>query len=120
MKNIGVYSVLVIFMAAGCVSRKAANAKAQAAFLAGRQAALAQQAQGPVVQVVGDVKTHVIPWTEDLTLINALIAAEYQGVGDPSQITVVRDGQPTVVSPRQLLRGEDMALQAGDRIEIRP
>jgi hypothetical protein len=120
MKKIGVYLLLTLFVTAGCVSQKTANARAQAAFVAGRQAALAQQAQGPVIQVVGDVKTHVVPWTDGSTLVNALIAAEYQGVGDPTSITVIRDNQSTVVTPQQLLRGDDMVLQADDRIEIRP
>jgi hypothetical protein len=77
--------------------------------------------QGPTVWVVGGVKNQLIPWTQDLTLVRALIAAEYQGPGDPGQITVIRNGQPPIiVSAQQLLSGQDMPLAAGDRIEVRP
>jgi hypothetical protein len=82
---------------------------------------MAAQAQSSSVWVVGNVKTPNIPWTADLTLSQALIAAEYQGQGDPGQITVFRSGQPPIrVTANELLQGQDMPLEAGDRIDIRP
>jgi hypothetical protein len=116
--------LLVASTSTGCVTKAHADAQARAAYQAGRRAALAEQAnQGPVVQVVGDVENHVIPWTEDLTLIQALVAADYQGVGDPSSIAIIRNGEQIPVNPELLLhrqRDQDMPLEAGDRIEIRP
>ena len=70
---------------------------------------------------MGNVKTPVIPWTDDLTLVKALILADYQGRGDPGQIVVIRKGQPSIyVSAEQLFNGYDLPLEAGDRIQIRP
>jgi hypothetical protein len=117
----GFVTAVLLAVTTGCTTSASANARARAAYLAGRQSGLAVAAQGPIVQVVGDVQNHVIPWTEDLTLIQALVAAEYKGLGDPSQISVIRDNQQIDVNTQALLRGkQDMPLEAGDRINIRP
>ena len=76
--------------------------------------------QIPLVSISGFVKYPSIPWTPDLTLARALATANYQGAGDPSQIVVWRNGESVVVDASRLLRGEDMPLQPGDRIDIRP
>jgi hypothetical protein len=120
MKKRIVCALLALVIVAGCTTKSKSKAQAQAAFLAGRQQAMATQFQGPSVQVVGDVKTHVIPWTDGLTLAKALVAAEYQGPGDPGSINVIRNGAPISVSPKVLLEGQDMPLEAGDRVEIHP
>ena len=78
------------------------------------------KAQGPAVIITGNVAYHTIPWTEDLTLAYALIAAEYKGAGDPGGITVVRNGETINVDVNALLHGKDMPLEASDRISIRP
>lgn len=106
----------------GCETKSKAKAEARAAFIAGQQQAQAAMlSQEPSVWVAGNVKTPMIPWTKDLTLVKAILTAQYQGVGDPGQISVRRGRQPPIiVDPRKLLQGEDMPLQAGDRIEIRP
>ncbi len=112
---------MMIFLSlTGCVTKSKANAQARASFLAGRQQAMTTQMQGPLVQFVGDVKNHVVSWNEGLTLIHALLAAEYLGPGDPSQISLVREGQSTTINLQLLLRGQDVDLLPGDRIEIRP
>ena len=105
--------------ASGCTTSSKAKAQARAAFLAGQQQALAQQQRGPVVNILGQVKNRTIPWTEELTLAKALVAAEYQGFLDPRVITVVRNGQRFQVNVKQLLKGrEDPPLEPGDTIEI--
>ena len=35
------------------------------------------QGQGPCVTVNGEVRNHVVPWTEGMTLAKALVAADY-------------------------------------------
>jgi len=70
--------------------------------------------------MAGNVRNPIIPWTADLTLAKALAATEYLGSGDPSQITVLRNRRPYNFSSKQLLQGQDMPLEAGDRVEIRP
>jgi hypothetical protein len=116
-----VFCLLLPVLAAGCESKSRAKAEARAAYFAGQQQGMAMQAGADSVWIVGDVKTPVIPWTDDLTLAKAIIAAEYQGLGDPSQIVLRRSGRPPYfVSPRQLLSGYDLPLKPGDHIEVRP
>ena len=121
MKTVTVGYFLLPLLVAGCVSKSECDAKVKAAYLAGQQQGMAMQANASSVWVVGNVKTPVIPWTVDLTLAKALIVAEYQGAGDPAQITILRKGRPSqIVTAKQLLSGYDVPLQIGDRIEIRP
>jgi hypothetical protein len=120
MKKFIASFLLLPLLAAGCVSKADCDARAKAAFLAGQQHGMAMQANASSVWLVGNVKTPVIPWTVDLTLAKALIAAEYQGANDPTQFTILRNGRPPqIVTAKQLLSGFDVPLQIGDRIEIR-
>ena len=76
--------------------------------------------QGPSVFLRGEFKTGTVPWTEGLTLAQALAAAEYTGWLTPREIVITRQGQPTSVDPNQLLRGFDNPmLEAGDIVEAR-
>jgi len=122
MKVFVIGPLLLAALVSGCVSKSTAKAQAQAAYLAGQRDGMMMAAsQGPSVWVIGNVKTTAIPWTQDLTLSKALVAAEYRGAKDPSEIIVQSKGQqPLHIHPQQLFQGEDMPLQAGDRIEIRP
>ena len=119
-KTVLFFYLSLVLVVSGCTTKSNANAQARAAFLMGQQQALAQQQQGPVVTVVGQVKNRTVPWTEDLTLTKALIAAEYQGFSDPRAITIIRNGQQYQVNVKQLLKGrEDPPLEPGDTIEVR-
>jgi hypothetical protein len=116
-----IFCLLLAVLAAGCESKSKARAEARAAYFAGQQQGMAMQAGTNSVWIVGDVRTPAIPWTDDLTLARAIVAAEYLGPGDPSQIVLRREGRPPyLVSPRQLLSGYDLPLKPGDRIEVRP
>ncbi len=121
MKTSIVGGLLLLVLVAGCVSKAKSDAKARAAFFAGQQQGMAEQAAANSVWVVGNVRTPIIPWSEDLTLAKALIAADYLGAGDPREIVLQRKGQPPrYVHVKQLLNGFDLPLVAGDRIEVRP
>jgi hypothetical protein len=113
---------LVAVALGGCVSKSKANAQARAAFMAGQQQAIArmQQAQGPSVTVNGEVRNHVVPWTEGLTLAQAVLAADYCGAKDPGQIIIVHNGIGTRVDPKELLSGVDVPLQPGDIVQLVP
>ena len=106
----------------GCVSAAKAKADAQAAYIAGQQEGLARGQQGAKlnVTVVGPVRNSIIPWSEGLTLANAIVAAEYFGKTDPKQIFIVRHGIVIPMDPRYLLNGKDVPLQAGDLVQIQP
>ena len=114
---------MIALAVSGCTTKAKSKAEARRAYIAGHQRAMAEEqakTQGPVVIITGNVAYHTIPWTEDLTLAQALIAAEYQGAGDPGGITIVRNGETINVDVNGLLHGKDMPLAAADRISIRP
>ena len=122
---VGVASVLLLLSAGvlcGCVSRSAARAQARAAYLAGQNAALRQQAepaQPPGVTVVGPVQNSDVPWVDGLTLTQAIATANYLGQHDPKEIMITREGETAKVAPKMLLAGRDIPLQPGDVITIR-
>lgn len=120
--NLGGLLFLAVALS-GCVSKATAQAQARAAFLAGQQQAMERmqqsQAMGPTVTCLGQVKNNLIPWTANLTLAKAILAAEYYGPTDPKEIVVVRGGQQMRVDPKQLLNGNDVPLEPHDVIELR-
>lgn len=121
MKMLAIFCTLLVLAATGCVSKSKADAQARAAYLAGKQQGMALKVNGPSVWFVGNVHQPIVPWTDGLTLARALLTANYLGQNDPSQITIYRPGQPPVnVDVKELLRGLDLPLEAGDRIDIRP
>ena len=109
--------------ASGCVSKATAQAQARAAFLAGQQQALERlqqtQNRGPSVTFIGEVRNTLVPWTAELTLAKAIVAAEYYGSIDPKEIVVTRDGQEMRIDPKRLLSGGDILLQPRDVVELR-
>ncbi|HOX58448.1 MAG TPA: hypothetical protein P5205_15635 [Candidatus Paceibacterota bacterium] len=113
-------SLLAATAAGGCVSRSKAKLQAREAFLAGQQEAIArmQQNQGPTVTIVGEVRNRVVPWTEGLTLTQALLAADYYGASDPAQVIIVRNGIGKRYDPRQVLEGLEIGLQPGDIVQL--
>lgn len=116
------FSAAVLFAAPGCVSRSAADARVKAAFLAGQQQGLQmarqQQIEGPSVTFVGSVRHTMVPWNPNLTLAQAIVAADYYGP-DPTSIMIVREGKGTLVDARKLMEGEDVPLFPRDLIEIK-
>ena len=119
-------AVLLAVVLAGCVSKSKANAQARAAYVAGQQDAMRRmqqaqvQSQGPSVTVNGDVRNHVVPWTEGMTLAKVLVAADYSGATDPAQILIVHSGVAIRVNPRDVLSGTDYPLQPGDIVQLIP
>lgn len=103
----------------GCVTKAKAREQARAAFLAGQQSAMIRMAQPqkPIVTFIGQVQTPTIPWSEGLTLAQGIVQARYTGK-DPKQIMIVRNGQAVPVDPKELLKGEDVPLVAGDLVQI--
>ena len=116
--------IMLLFALAlnGCTTKEAARREAdKKAFIATQQSAMAAQAnQEPAVWFRGDVRNQRVPWTEGLTLAEALVAAQYTGNWDPHRITLTRQGEIFVINPRRLLRGQDNPeLELGDLIEVR-
>lgn len=70
--------------------------------------------------VKGNVRYSVIPWTEDLNVAKAILAAEYLGTRDPSNIIIRRQGDRLFVSPNRLMQGiVNPWLEPGDILELR-
>jgi len=114
-------SVLCAGLFCGCVSKSKAQARAQAAYLAGQNAALRQQqaqTQPPGVTVIGPVQNSDVPWVEGLTLTQAIATAKYLGQHDPKEIILTRQGEDAKVAPKMLLMGHDVPLEPGDTITI--
>ena len=115
-----ILSILLSFTS-GCESKSRARLEARQAYVEGQELALRQsRPQPPIVTVTGPVRNHIIPWTEELTLAKAIVAAEYTGYLRPHLIRVIRGGQATDIKPSALLSGEDMPLQPGDTIQLMP
>ena len=126
MKTLITVLVALVVLAGGCVTQEKAQADARAAYFAGQATAMnqlrLQQAapEVPVVTILGPVKNRTVPWTEELSLVRALVAAEYIGAAELFSITITRAGKIMNVSPRQLLAGSvDPALEPGDVVTLR-
>lgn len=117
------------FAVSGCTTKKSAQVKAREAFMAGRMQALEQTAAQtqvpgqPETQAVflqGNVRNPTVPWTEDLTLAQAIVFAEYLSPQQPREILLIRQGRSFRINPRRLLVGQDNPLlEPGDVIELR-
>lgn len=118
-----VVGVALAIALGGCVSKTKARQQAREAFMAGQQQAmerLLRERSGPTVTVIGPVTMPVVTWKEDLTVANAIVAAGYQGKGDPKQIVIIRNGFGIPVDPKGLLSGHDVPLEKGDVLQIMP
>lgn len=116
MKNVWgfIFGLLVItLLGMGCASgRKQQPPPA----LAGGAPALEGKS---TVMFSGDVKMHVVPYVEGMTLAQGLLLAEYTGYLDPRSIAVTRAGVPYKVDVRRFMRGdENPELQPGDMVDV--
>lgn len=112
--------LLLAITLSACVTKSKAQAQARAAFEAGRQQAMDQmrQQQSPAVTMIGKFQNGIIPWTEDLTLAKAIVAAGYSGP-DPTEIILVRNGAGRTIDPQKLLGEEDAPLKPGDVVQVK-
>ena len=118
----GLPAILLLAIAVtGCASKAKSQREAQKAFMESQQRMLLEQEQKePAVWFRGDVRRQRVPWTEGLTLAEALTSAQYVGSWDPHLITVTRAGELYSVNPKRLLRGQDNpVLEPGDIVEVR-
>ncbi len=118
-------SISAAALLAGCTTKSTARAKAQAAYLAGQNAALRQQqeqqpvAPGPGVTVVGSVQHSQVPWVAGLTLAQAVATANYLGAQAPKEVIITRQGESATLGAGVLLNGVPVPLEPGDVVELR-
>lgn len=131
MTKPGLYGLLMVALVlAGCTSRKLAREQARTAYFAGQARAMHEQLaaeQAPAAAPVGDtvaiygpVKVNTLRWTPDLTLIKTIVAAEYIPATPPRQITLIRNGSEIPVDTTSILGGDDVPVQPGDVVELKP
>jgi hypothetical protein len=117
-------ALLVALAMSGCVTKGQAEAQARAAYMAGEQQAMERmkqsQAQGATVTFVGPVRNTLVPWTAELTLAKAIVAADYLGPKDPTEIIIRRGTEEIRLEPKKLLGGEDVPLFPRDIVELKP
>lgn len=102
----------------GCVSKSRADKKAQEAFILGQQTAIQQIQNAPkIITVHGDVQNNIIPWTSDMTLAKAILAAKWRGLREPKFVTIIRGEESYKLKMSDFITaGEDLPLEAGDVI----
>ena len=111
--------ILVTLLAGlGCKSKQVKANGPPPAYMDPAAAQEAMRQAQMVIQVRGDVRNHVIPWSQDLTLAGALVEADYIGRWDPLSVTVTRGKKVQRFSAIRLLSGNDMFLEPGDVIDI--
>jgi hypothetical protein len=122
MKSLFACLLLIAVALTGCAGKSKADARARAAFAEGQQQAFSQmnEARRTNIRVLGSVKNPEIPWTEGLTLAQAIVTAFYTGPRDPTEIIVTRQREEIRVNTKDLLHGGDLPLEPGDTIEIKP
>ena len=117
----GITALLMATSFCGCITKSQARAEAQTAYLAGQRDVLAKMAAGQhaSVFVSGPVEKSEVPWVEGLTLAQAIATANYTSSHNPKTITITRQGEQAVMSPKVLLNGHVVPLEPGDTITIR-
>lgn len=122
MKALLILVALVLLIASSCTTRSKARANAEAAFRAGQQQAFANLAEARRVNIrfIGPVRNAEIVWSDNLTLLQAIAAAEYSDARNPNVILIIRQRERVNIPPRELLAGKDWPLEPGDTVEIHP
>jgi protein involved in polysaccharide export with SLBB domain len=122
MKTSLVCLMLLAVVLGGCTTKSRAKANAQSAYAAGQQQAFAnmQEARRTSIRVLGSVRNPLVEWTDGLTLAQAIVAADYTSPRDPSEIVVSRQREQIRINPKDVLRGNDVPLEPGDTIELKP
>lgn len=112
--------LLLAVLVGGCVSSSKARRKEREAFQLGQQqGAVARPAEQPSIWFRGLIRHPRIPWTEGITLAQAMVTAEFTGAIQPGSVRVIRQGQAYPIDLKLLLRGEvDPLLEAGDIVEV--
>ena len=115
------YILLLMLVVAGCTTKSRSQRNAQAAYLAGQNAALKRQlaAQFNGVTIVGAVQNPQVPWVAGLTLTQAIATANYLGADAPKEIVITRQGESATLAPDILVNGAVVPLEQGDVIELR-
>ena len=114
--------LLLLLAVGGCTTKSKARAQSQAAYNAGRAAAYRQilEDQRTTIRVIGNVRNPEFPWTEEMTLMQAIVEADCTDRRNPREIVIIRHRERLPVDMKAFLNGQDELLQPGDTIELHP
>ena len=108
LRTVGL-ALMLAFTAAGCASGSKSSAPTHGAV------------NNAPITVIGPAARPQIPYNEGLVLSRALVLAGYQNQGAGRVVVIRKEQQPMYMEARALLNGDqDIVLEPGDRIEIRP
>jgi hypothetical protein len=113
--------VTLLTLAHGCTTRNRARAEVERAYHAGQASGLKEAGKRERnIFFSGPVQNPLVPWTENLTLAQGLLAAHWLAAEAPRLIVLKRGEAQTEMTGQQLLAGEDILLLPGDIIELQP
>lgn len=117
-------TVVLLCLAAltpGCTTRSKARAETAQAFRAGQQrGAMEAEARRNNIAFTGPVLNPIVPWTDGITLAQAILAAHWSAQGSPRLIVFTRGTDRLEIPTADLLNGMDFPLAPGDAVELLP
>jgi hypothetical protein len=118
---LGAMTIAALTAGAGCTSSSKARAQADAAYRAGQQQAVRnEEARKRGITFTGPISNSLIPWTEGLTLAQAIAAAAWNAKTDPRLIILTRGAEIVTMTPQQALEAADEPMQPGDHVDMLP
>ena len=113
--------LLATVLITGCTTKSKARANSESAFRAGQaHATIAAEAKQNGISFTGQVLNPIVPWTEGLTLAQAIVAARWSGLKDPRLVIVTRAGERVELTPNESIAAAELPLEPGDQVEMVP
>lgn len=114
-------AMLCVALLAGCTTKAKSRAEAQKAYNFGQaQTAALEEAKKTGIAFTGPVLNPVVPWREGITLAEAIIAARWAGMKDPTHVVVIRAGERVDLSPDESVAAAELPMEPGDQVELVP
>jgi hypothetical protein len=118
---LGAMAVATLMAGISCTSNARARVQADAAFRAGQEQAVRnEEARKRGITFTGPVSNSLIPWTEGLTLSQAIAAAGWNTKGDPRLIILTRGAEIVTMTPAQALEAATEPVHPGDHVDMLP
>jgi hypothetical protein len=118
---LGALIIAALVAGIGCTSSSKARSQADAAYRAGQQQAVRnEEARKRGIAFTGPVSNSLVPWTEGLTLAQAIAAAGWNAKTDPRLILLTRGTEVVTMTPQQALEAAGEPMQPGDHVDMLP
>lgn len=114
-------AMLCVAHFAGCTTKARSRAEAQKAYNLGQaQTAASEDAKKNGIAFTGPVLNPIVAWREGITLAEAIVAARWTGLKDPSLVVVTRAGERVELSPDDSVAAAQLPMEPGDQVELLP